>query len=113
MLSSLADAGVLSSLESAGTFTKLEKAGAFSSIEKLLPLADDLKLLSTAESLLAVPAPLLTLGAFALLGGEYALLSVLPDDLVAVQVGTAALAGLGSVVLLAISALFGLLQGTD
>jgi len=115
VLSSLADAGVLSSLEASGTFTKLESAGAFSTIEKVLPLADDLKLLSTAEALLQVPSGFLLLGAVALIGGEAALLQVLPSDGVFGTVGlvSGVAVGLGSVVLVAISFLFGLLQGKD
>merc|ERR1711924_286093 len=95
--------------DEAGIFSKLEAAGAFSSIEKLLPLADDLKLLSTAEALLNVPAFAITGLALALLVGEYELLTVLPEDLV----GTVGLASGAAVVLLAVSALFGLLQGKD
>ena len=44
---------------------------------------------------------------------EVALITELPDDLLAVKVATAALAGVASVTLLAVSALFGLLQGSD
>jgi len=116
VLSSLADAGVLSGAEQAGVFSKLEASGAFSSIEKLLPLADDLKLLSTAEALLNVPSSALLGLAAVLLAGEFGLIYVLPDDntaLVAVQVASGALVGLASVVLVAISFLFGLLQGSD
>merc|ERR1711918_188304 len=102
----------LSGAEEAGVFSKLEAAGAFSSAEKLLPLADDLKLLSTAEYLLNVPANLLAIGAVAPLGGEFALITAVPDDstaLVAVQLVTGLLAGGGAVVLLAVSFLFSLL----
>jgi len=107
---------LLSGAEDAGLFSKLEAAGAFSKAEKLLPLADDLKLLSTAEYLLNVPANLLALGAVVLLGGEFALITAVPDDnaaLLGVQVVTGLLAGGGAVVLLASSFLFSLLQGTN
>ena len=106
LLSSIADAGLLSGAEDAGLFSKLEAAGAFSKAEKLLPLADDLKLLSTAEYLLNVPANLLALGAVVLLGGEFALITAVPDDnaaLLGVQVVTGLLAGGGAVILLATS----------
>ena len=114
LLSSIADAGLLSGAEEAGLFSKLEAAGAFSKAEKLLPLADDLKLLSTAEYLLNVPANLLALGAVVLLGGEFALITAVPDDnaaLLGVQVVTGLLAGGGAVVLLASSVLFFFLIG--
>ena len=114
VLSALAESGLLSSAESQGLFSKLEASGAFSSIEKLLPLADDLKLLSTAESLLQVPSAVLIGAAAALLAGEFGLLTVLPDDsaaLVGVQVASGVVVGLASVVLFAVSFLFGLLQG--
>jgi len=116
LLSSIADAGLLSSAEEAGVFSKLEAAGAFSTAESLLPLADDLKLLSTAEYLLNVPANLLTFAAVALLGGEFALITAIPDDstaLIAVQLATGLAAGAGAVVLLATSFLFSLLQGEN
>ena len=93
---------------------KLEAAGAFSTAEKLLPLADDLKLLSTAESLLNVPSFALVVAALALVGAEAGLIYAIPDDssaLVALQVGSGAVVGLLSVVLLSVSYLFGLLQG--
>merc|ERR1719310_1440275 len=80
ILTSVADAGLLSAAEDAGVFSKLEAVGAFSTAEKLLPLADDLKLLSTAEALLNVPSNFLVLGAVALLGGEAALITAVPDD---------------------------------
>lgn len=116
VLSALADSGLLSSAEKSGLFSKLEQSGTFSSIEKLLPVADDLKLLSLAETLINVPATVLVLAAGALVAGEFALIQVVPDDssaLVALQAATGAAAGLGAVVLLASSYLFGLLQGTD
>merc|ERR1712146_743472 len=114
ILSSVADAGLLSAAEENGVFSKLEAAGAFSKAEKLLPLADDLKLLSTAESLLNVPAFTLSAAAAALLGGELALITVVPDDNVALlgfQAVTGVAAGAGAVTLLATSYLFSLLQG--
>jgi len=95
-------------------FSKLEAAGAFSTAEKLLPLADDLKLLSTAESLLNVPSNLLFIGGVALLGGEAALITFVPDDnaaLVVLQLGTGLAAGAGAVVLVGSAFLFSLLQG--
>jgi len=113
VLSSLAEAGVLSSAEQSGLFSKLERAGAFSSVEKLLPLADDLKLLSTAEALLNVPSGNLLALAALLVVGEFGLITVLPDELVVLQVGTGAVVGLAAVTLVAISFLFSLLQGTD
>mmetsp|Transcript_71666 Transcript_71666/g.215379 ORF Transcript_71666/g.215379 Transcript_71666/m.215379 type:complete len:160 (-) Transcript_71666:459-938(-) len=116
VLSNLAEAGVLSAAEDAGLFSKLEAQGAFSSIEKLLPLADDLKLLSTAEALLNADSSVLLIAAAALLGGEVGLIAVVPDDvpaLVALQVGTGVLAGAGAVTLVAVSSLFGVLQGKD
>jgi len=114
VLTSVADAGLLSAAEDAGVFSKLEAAGAFSSAEKLLPLADDLKLLSTAEALLNVPANLLFFAAVALLLGETALITVVPDDnaaFVALQLATGLAAGAGSVVLVGSAFLFSLLQG--
>jgi len=116
VLSAVADAGLLSSAEELGVFSKLEAAGAFSSAEKLLPLADDLKLLSTAESLLNYPASNLFFLAVAILGAEAGLIYAIPDTsapLVALQATTGVLAGLASVTLIAISYLFGLLQGDD
>jgi len=116
ILSSVADAGLLSGAEDAGVFSKLEAAGAFSTAEKLLPLADDLKLLSTAEYLLNVPSFLLSVAAVALLGGEFALITAVPDDnaaLIAIQAITGLAAGAGAVVLLASSFLFSLLQGEN
>merc|ERR1711918_332673 len=93
----------LSGAEDAGVFSKLEAAGAFSTAEKLLPLADDLKLLSTAEALLNVPSNLLAIGGLLLLGGEFALVTAIPDDnaaLIAVQLLSGLVAGGGAVVLL-------------
>jgi hypothetical protein len=116
VLTSLADAGLLSGAEKAGVFSKLEKAGAFSTIEKLLPVLDNLNLLSTAENLLNVPANVQVLAAAALLGGEFALISAVPDDnvaFIAVQVITGLLAGGGAVTLLASAFLFSLLQGEN
>ena len=113
VLSSVADAGLLSGAEEAGVFSKLEAAGAFSTAEKLLPLADDLKLLSTAEYLINVPSNVLAIGALALLGGEFALITAVPDDnaaLLAIQAITALGAGAGAVILLATSFLFSLLH---
>jgi len=114
VLTSVADAGLLSAAEDAGVFSKLEAAGAFSTAEKLLPLADDLKLLSTAEALLNVPSNLLFAGAIALLLGEGALITFVPDDnvvLLAVQLLTGLGAGAGAVVLIGSAFLFSLLQG--
>jgi len=116
LATTLADAGLLSAAEEAGVFSKLEAAGAFSQLEKLLPLADKLKLLSTAESLLNTDAWLLSGAAAALLFGELALITVIPDDniaLVGLQVVTGAAAGAGAVTLLATSYLFSLLQGEN
>merc|ERR1711908_28046 len=101
LLTSLSEAGLLSSAEEAGVFSKLEAAGAFSKAEALLPLADDLKLLSTVESLL---------------NGEAALITVVPDDnvaLVGLQAVTGLAAGAGAVMLFATSFLFSLLQGEN
>jgi hypothetical protein len=116
VLTSLADAGLLSKAEEAGVFSKLEKAGAFSAAEKLLPLLDDLKVLSLAEDLLNIPANVQVLAAVALLGGEFGIISLVPDDnaaLIAVQVITGLLAGGGAVTLLASAFLFSLLQGEN
>jgi hypothetical protein len=116
VLTSLADAGLLSKAEELGVFSKLEKAGAFSLAEKLLPLADDLNLLGTLENLLNIPANIQVLAAFALLGGEVGIISIVPDDnaaLVVVQVITALVAGGGTVTLLASAYLFSLLQGDN
>ena len=116
LLSSTADARLLSAPEDAGLYSKLESGGTFNIAEKVLPLADDLKRLSTAKYLLNVPANLLALGAVVLLGGEFALITAVPDDnaaLLGVQVVTGLLAGGGAVVLLASSFLFSLLQGTN
>jgi len=116
VLTSVADAGLLSAAEEAGIFSKLEAAGAFSTAEKLLPLADDLKLLSTAEALLNVPSNTLILGAFALLAGEAAFITVVPDNnavLLALQFGTGVVAGGGAVVLAGSAFLFSLLQGEN
>ena len=116
LLSAPEDASLLSAPEDAGLYSKLESGGAFNIAEKVLPLADDLKRLSTAKYLLNVPANLLALGAVVLLGGEFALITAVPDDnaaLLGVQVVTGLLAGGGAVVLLASSFLFSLLQGTN
>merc|ERR1711990_1130017 len=102
--------------EEAGIFSKLEAAGAFSTAEKLLPLADDLKLLSTAEFLLNVPSSYLFGIASLLLVGEAGLIFFVPDDstaLVALQLASGVAVGLGSVVLIATSYLFSLLQGEN
>jgi hypothetical protein len=116
VLSTLAEAGLLTGAEQAGVFSKLEKAGAFSFAEKLLPLVDNLKLLSTAEALIQLPAGGILGLAVILLAGEAGLIYVLPDDqaaLVALQIGSGALVGVASVVLLAVASLFGLLQGKN
>jgi len=116
VLTNIANAGLLSGAEEAGVFSKLEKAGAFSAAEKVLPVLDDLGALSVAESLLNVPANLLAIGGAALLLGDAALVTVVPDDstaLIALQVLTSVLAGAGSVTLFATSFLFSLLQGED
>ena len=63
-----------------------------------------------------MPANLLTFAAVALLGGEFALITAIPDDstaLIAVQLATGLAAGAGAVVLLATSFLFSLLQGEN
>jgi len=116
LATNLAEAGVLSAAEEAGVFSKLEAAGAFSAAEKFLPLADKFKLLSTAESLLNVDAWKLSGGAAAILLGELALITVVPDDniaLVGLQLVTGAAAGAGAVTLLGTSYLFSLLQGEN
>mmetsp|Transcript_47710 Transcript_47710/g.158108 ORF Transcript_47710/g.158108 Transcript_47710/m.158108 type:complete len:179 (-) Transcript_47710:344-880(-) len=116
VLTSLAEAGVLSAAEEAGVFSKLESAGAISQAEKLLPLADKLQVLALAETLINVPAGLLTAAAVALLAGEVGLIAAVPDDsapLVALQLVSGGVAGLGAVVLLASGALFSALQSTD
>jgi len=116
VLTSLAEAGVLSAAEEAGIFSKLESAGAISQAEKLLPLADKLQVLALAETLINVPAGLLTAAAVALLAGEVGLIAAVPDDsapLVALQLVSGGVAGLGAVVLLASGALFSALQSTD
>jgi len=116
ILSSIADAGLLSKAEEAGVFTKLEELGAFSTLEKLLPLVDKVGLLGILENLLDVPANVQVLLAAALLGGEGALIGLVPDDnaaLIAVQVLTALLAGGGAVTLLASAFFFSLLQGEN
>merc|ERR1712031_101214 len=105
-----------SSAEEAGVFSKLEAAGAFSKAEALLPLADDLKLLSTVESLLNVEAGYLFSAGAVLLLGEAALITVVPDDnvaLVGLQAVTGLAAGAGAVMLFATSFLFSLLQGEN
>jgi len=116
LLTSLSEAGLLSSAEEAGVFSKLEAAGAFSKAEALLPLADDLKLLSTVESLLNVEAGYLFSAGAVLLLGEAALITVVPDDnvaLVGLQAVTGLAAGAGAVMLFATSFLFSLLQGEN
>lgn len=116
ILSSIADAGLLSAAEDAGLFSKLEAQGAFSKVEALLPLADDLKLLSTAEGLLNTPSWYLTAAAAAILAGEFGLITVVPDDniaLLGIQAVTAAAAGAGAVTLIGTSYLFSLLQGEN
>jgi len=116
LLTTLSDAGLLSAAEEQGVFSKLEAAGAFSTAEKLLPLADDLKLLSTAEYLLNVPSNTLVIAAVAILAGEFGLITVVPDDnvaLVAVQAATGVAAGAAAVVLFGTAFLFSLLQSDD
>jgi len=116
ILSSIADAGLLSKAEEAGVFSKLEEVGAFSTLEKLLPLVDKVGLLGILENLLDVPANVQVLLAAALLGGEGALIGLVPDDnaaLIAVQVLTGLLAGGGAVTLLASAFVFSLLQGEN
>merc|ERR1712118_266660 len=116
ILTSLSDAGLLSTLEEKGLFSKLEAVGAFSTAEKLLPVADDLKLLSTAEYLLNVPSSYLFGIATLLLVGEASLIYFVPDDstaLVALQAVSGAAVGVGTIVLIATSYLFSLLQGEN
>jgi len=116
VLTKVSQLGLLSAAEEAGVFSKLEAAGAFSFAEKLLPLLDDLGALAVVESLLNVPANLVAVGGAVVLGGEAALITIVPDDnaaLIALQVITGLLAGGAGVTLFATSFLFSLLQGED
>jgi hypothetical protein len=114
VLTSIADAGLLTKAQESGVFSKLESVGAFGLIEKTLPIIDDLGLLGTLEDLLNIPANVQVLAALALLAGEAAFISGVPDDnvaLIAVQVLSGVLAGGGAVTLLASAYFFSLLQG--
>merc|ERR1711967_55741 len=100
LLTSLSEAGLLSSAEEAGVFSKLEAAGAF----------------SKAEALLNVEAGYLFSAGTVLLLGEAALITVVPDDnvaLVGLQAVTGLAAGAGAVMLFATSFLSSLLQGEN
>merc|ERR1711908_61574 len=116
LLERLEELKLLTSLSEAGLLSSAEEAGVFSKLEALLPLADDLKLLSTVESLLNVEAGYLFSAGAVLLLGEAALITVVPDDnvaLVGLQAVTGLAAGAGAVMLFATSFLFSLLQGEN